>query len=557
MNITAVCECGRHKDIKRRDGEAMNKWGRTVGLAAALLILFSSAARAEDACNIAAPTAEGPVIGAAVPGMPVCAYKGIPYAAPPVGNLRWQAPQPAPKRGDTLKALEYGPRCMQSGFLSARNRKEEKPSSEDCLYLNIWKPNKGGKFPVMVWIHGGGLMNGAGSEGMYHGDRLATQKGVILVTINYRLTIFGFLSLPELSREDPNGSSGNYGMLDQIAAIKWVHDNIAAFGGDPENVTIFGESAGGWSVCNLLASPLAAGLFQRGIIQSGGCDATKTVEEGYADGKLFLRKTRCSEKNTVACLRALPPERLLQIAGGITSTFTGQIKFIWLPKEDGRTLKETPIEAIRNGRYNKVPIMVGTNLDEIKLMTMMTPGIRLMPRLADNWYVKKNFGKEALVAIKKYYPYKKYSRPTDAIIDALGDIGLVCKCWDGAEAAAAYGPPVYYYRFDYSAHRLPKMLAAGHSTEIPLVFGNLDRSLGKLIYSSAQAERAQKLVEAMMSYWTNFAKKGDPNGQGLMNWPRYDTASRQRMYFNLPMRIGPTDNIEKCEFWRSKNIKLK
>lgn len=536
----------------------MSKFGKTVGLAAILLIAFISAAYAEDTCIAPAPTAEGPVTGQAVDGAPVCVYKGIPFAAPPVANLRWRAPEPALKRNDTLQAVRFGPRCMQTGIAGgARDRKQEPPMSEDCLCLNIWRPQKSGKFPVMVWIHGGGLMNGSGAEPVYWGDRLVARKDVVLVTINYRLAVFGFLSLPELSNEDSNSSSGNYGMQDQIAALKWVHDNIAAFGGDPQNVTIFGESAGGWSVCNLLASPLAAGLFQRSIIQSGGCDATKTIEEGFADGKGYAAKTGCSGENILTCLRSTPPQTLLKLSGSITSSFTSEIKFIWLPKEDGKVLKKTPIEAIREGVYNKVPVMVGSNRDEGKLMTMALPGIRKMPRVMNDWYVRNTYGKDALIAIKRMYPYEKYSRPTDAIIDAFGDVGLGCKCYDGAEAAAAYPPPVFYYRFDYHDHRAAEMLAAGHATEIPLIFGNLDRSLGKLIYSSAQAKRAQKLANAMMSYWTNFARNGDPNESGLMSWPRYDTQSRQRMYFDLPMRVRTSDNIEKCEFWRSKNIRLK
>jgi len=284
--------------------------GLGIGLALALIFIGPRSLMAAELCSVPVTTTEGPVSG--IPESESCAYKGVPYAAAPVGALRFRPPAPAPARAEVFVADEFSPWCMQSfhvGILD-RNLLSIKVS-EDCLYLNIWRPQKSGRFPVMFFMHGGGLLVNSGATGMYEGEHLSSTQDVVVVTINYRLGAFGFLSLPELSAEDPNGGSGNYGLLDQIAALTWVRDNVAAFGGDPDNVTIFGESAGGWSVCNMLVSPLARGLFHRAILQSGGCDSTRTVDEGYADGRSFTEYVGCSGPDVATCLRDLPADKLL------------------------------------------------------------------------------------------------------------------------------------------------------------------------------------------------------------------------------------------------------
>ena len=536
----------------------MNKFYRITRFAIIGSVFMFSAVYAEDICREPVSTAQGLVVGASVDGLPVCAYKGVPYAAPPVGNMRWRAPQPPPQRKDVLTATAFSPKCAQAKSFLDRFEDKKTIRSEDCLYLNVWRPKKSGKYPVMVWIHGGGLVMGKGSSDLYWGDRMAAQKDVVVVTINYRLSVFGFLALPALSAEDANGSSGNYGLQDQIEALKWVRENIAAFGGDPANVTIFGESAGGWSVCNILASPLAEGLFHRAVMESGGCDATKTVQEGYADGETFLKRFKCSKDDVLSCLRFKSAQEILKGEGGIPeNVLTGPVKFVWLPKEDGRVLKETPIEALRNGRYNKTPLIVSSNRDEIKLLVMTMPGIRHAPKCVYKLYVRKVYGDETLKSIERLYPYKNYGRSTDAILDALGDMNLGCKCFDAAEAARVFDQPVYYCRFDYDDHKYPHYLGAGHSVEIPFVFGSLDRSLGKFILSKKDAIKARPLSDAMMSYWTNFAKAGNPNAHGLLEWPVYKLPTRGRMIFDLPMRVENANNVEKCEYWRTQNIKLK
>lgn len=526
-----------------------------------LVLLFYSVAFAQDICEEPVETSEGVVVGKSVRGEDACAYLGIPYAAPPVGTLRWRAPQPPVRRKEVYQALNYGFRCMQAPLPGLNEEADEPGTAEDCLYLNIWRPKKEGKYPVMVWIHGGGLINGSGSQSLYRGERLASRKDVVLVTINYRLTVFGFLALPEMAKESSDSSIGNFGLLDQIAALKWVRQNIASFGGDPNNVTIFGESAGGWSVCNLMASPLASGLFHRAIIESGGCDATKTVEEGFEDSRKFAAKAGCEGENALKCLRKLPPKKLLEHAGNLSemvrNAVGGRIKFTWLPVEDGIVLKNTPIESIRKGEYNRVPLIVGSNKEEGKLFVMMFPGLRLLPKFGCNQYVKGAFGKEALQDFEKFYPYRNYKRPLDAILDAMGDIGLGCKNFEAAEATTSGGGKVFYYRFDYNNHRLPHYLGSAHGSEIPFVFGWLDFSVGKILFSAKQAKNAQPLADAMMSYWTNFARTGDPNGEGLPSWLNYDPATRQRMYFDIPMHMATADNVEKCTYWASKNIRVK
>jgi len=520
-------------------------------------VVLSAPAWAE-VCQDQVKTDQGLILGRSEGRPAVCAFKGIPYAAPPVGEFRWRPPEPAPARKGVLEAYAFGPQCIQQG--SGTGLPEPGPlpvRSEDCLSLNIWRPMQSGIFPVMVWIHGGSLTAGSGSETLYQGDRLAGRQQVVVVTINYRLGFFGFLAHPALSQEDPQGSSGNYGLLDQIAALNWVKQNIMSFGGDPNNVTIFGESAGGWSVCNLLASPLAEGLFQRAIIESGGCDTTKTLEAGYQDGEKFAADLGCAGGDVLACLRGQSPDRIYSALEQAEkkrkkSAFSLEaVKFTWVPHVDGWALKETPISAIRKGRFNRVPLMVGSNRDEFKLFTIMVPGIREMPRPIFRKLYIKAFGEAAMKRTEELYPYGQYHRPLDAILDALGDMALGCKCFEAAEAASS-AAPVYYYRFDYKKHLLPDMVGAAHGLEIPFIFDNLDRFPARYFLTRGQTKKARPLSDLMMKSWANFARGGNPNQEGLPVWPQYTSETRPRMIFDLPPRVEPADNAGKCEFWRGQ-----
>jgi para-nitrobenzyl esterase len=533
-------------------------------LAAAVFILLVLPFSAEaGVCDEKVETAEGPVIGKSVKGLSVCAYKGIPYAAAPVADLRWKPPQPAPARASVLEAFEFGPRCVSPGSGSGVPAGMLPETDEDCLSLNVWRPTKSGVFPVMFWIHGGGLDTGTAAEPLYRGERLAAAEDVVVVSINYRLNYYGFLAHPGLSEEDPDGSSGNYGVLDQIAGLEWVRDNIESFGGDPGNVTIFGESAGGWSVCNLLASPPAKGLFHKAVIESGGCDTVKGLEDGFKDGEEFAADLGCAGPEALSCMRSMTPDdmaKALKKAGRQRKKEQGgggllDFSFKWVPKIDGHVFKETPIEALRSGRFNRVPVMSGSNRDEVKLFTLMVPGIRLAPKSLVKSFIGSGFGEDVLAGIERHYPWRDYRRPADAVIDALGDMALGCKCFEAAEAAAAH-QPTYYYRFDYDRHALPHLVGAPHGIEIPFVLGNLDRPPVSWLLTRGQTKKAEGLSEDMMRYWANFARTGDPNGPGLKQWPVYDTNQRMRMFFDDPIRVERTDNVDKCEFWEEQNFSL-
>ncbi len=530
-----------------------------------MAVMALAAPALADVCTDAVPTAEGKVLGRANAKLAVCEYKGIPYAADPVGELRWKAPQRPAERAAALDAFEFGHRCISPGSGSGAPSSMLPAMGEDCLNLNVWRPAKSGSFPVMVWIHGGSLQTGSGAEPLYDGAHLAAGQDVVVVTINYRLNYYGFLAHPGLSAEDPDHSSGNYGLLDQIAALKWVKENIANFGGDAATVTIFGESAGGWSVCNLLASPLAAGLFQRAVIESGGCDAVTSMEKGLKAGEEFARKLGCPGDD-VACMRKLSPDQIAEslkkageaerkeLKGNKKDLFSVDAhKEEWIPHVDGWALKQVPVDALRSGEYNRVPLMVGTNRDEFKLFTIAVPGAREIPKRTLEKYYGKAFGQDALKRTEELYPWSAYRRPADAIFDALGDMALGCKCYDGAMAAAQY-TPVYYYRFDYDKHLAPHLIGAAHGVEIPFVFDNLDAFPVSILLASWQKKSAAQLSGIMMKYWANFARTGDPNGQGLTQWPAFTPDQQLRMYLDLPLRVAPTDNVEKCEFWEKQGF---
>lgn len=526
------------------------------GMAGKIVVVFlflTFKAAAGDICTEPVSTGQGAVTGA-VSGEGVCVYKGIPYAAPPVGELRWKVPQDALSRNGTYAALEFSPECAQQelGFTMAAN-KSEVLRSEDCLGLNIWRPAKSGTFPVMFWIHGGALIIGSGSGRTYWGENLAGKKDVVVVTINYRLGPFGFLSHREFADEDPNHSSGNYGLLDQVKALEWVQNNIANFGGDPGNVTIFGESAGGWSVCNLLASPRAQGLFDKAIIESGGCDSTLSAEESFKLGDDFAARLECGGAGALSCMRGKSTGEVLEAMPGVLSGLRnkGETMFSFVPNSDGWALKETPIKALESGNYNNVPLMIGTNRDEFKFFTFAIPGVRALPRRTIEKVAASQYDFEG-EKYRSLYPSRQYRLPADAAIDAIGDAVLGCKCFEAAEAAAKHQTAIYYYRFDYDDSKYPHRMGAGHALEIPFVFGNMENARGNKLYSVQQLERAMPLSETMMNYWTNFAKTGDPKGPGLAEWPAYNTDERKRMYLDLPSRVGTTDNIEKCKYWKER-----
>jgi para-nitrobenzyl esterase len=449
----------------------------------------------------------------------VRAFKGIPYAAPPVGALRWQAPQPAAAWTGVRKADAFGPRCPQVKVWDDIVFRDE--MSEDCLVLNVWTPADAQKLPVMVWIHGGGFVAGSGSEPRQDGERLAG-KGVVVVSLNYRMGVFGFLSHPELTKESPRRASGNYGMQDQVAALQWVKANIAAFGGDPGSVTIFGESAGSFAVSALMASPAAKGLFHRVIGESGAFFtagdqtlAPKPLAESEQAGLKLAERLAAKD---LAALRAMSVDDLLKATTG-----EGGLRFG--PNLDGIILTEPAYATFKGGRQNDVPLLAGWNEDEIRAAVTLNPVKPTPQTFADE--AKRRFGAQA-DAILRAYPARSDAEALESAASLTSDLFIGYATWKWIEMQARHGKaPVYAYSFDrdiplpkdHKVNGVPvssKDIGARHAGEIEYVFGALD-SLPAVPWEDAD----RRLSELMMTYWTNFARKGDPNGPGLPPWPRY------------------------------------
>ncbi|HUT54227.1 MAG TPA: carboxylesterase/lipase family protein [bacterium] len=518
------------------------------GTAAIFLLVFSVFPVHADelTCSNVIETLHGSVSGmdAETPG--VCAWLGIPYAAAPVGERRWRRPEKAEKWSGTLHADHYGSECVQLGALARGGRGKPK-GSEDCLYLNVWRPEKSGVLPVMVWIHGGSLMMGSGSSAMYAGDVLAAKEDVVVVTINYRLGVMGFLADEDFQKEDAAGSVGGYGMMDQIAALTWVRDNIAAFGGDPENVTIFGESAGGWSVCNLMASPAAAGLFQRAIQESGGCNRTLTVEQGFTYGRELAAALGCKGPGAAECLRSKTAKEVMASAPWDATGRTSPFK----PHEDGYLLKKMPIDHLRDGDYNHVPYLAGSNRDEYKIFLLLERDARNMDEKEYEARVRKEKGKYADEFLAAY-PAAAFGSPGEAYVTMDGDRNPGCGAHDAVDAISRWQNDVYYYRFDFDDVPLGSTTGAFHALEVPFVFGTYDRGMVRTILGRKGVGLAAPVSAAMMDYWGNFAKQGDPNGPGLPEWPAYEGGERRRMVFDTegPKVISePAEQFQRCELW--------
>lgn len=446
----------------------------------------------------------------------VHAFLGIPYAQPPVGDLRWKQPLPTANWKGVRKATEFGAHCMQGNVFGDMTFRDA-GGSEDCLTLNVWVPAKpsSAKLPVMVWIYGGGFVAGTTSEGRQDGTYLA-QQGVIVVSMNYRLGVFGFLVHPELAKESGRDAAGNYGLLDQLLALHWVHDNIASFGGDPGNVTIFGESAGSFSVCAQMASPLAKGLFQKAIGESGAAFSRSGLSfdpmsvRAEKDAKLISEKLRV---HTLAELRALPAQKILDAF--IPPQSRG---FDFGPDIDGYFLPE-PVPAIfAAGKQNDVPLLAGWNHDEGSFeIASQKPTAESMKATAE-----KDFGDKAAEFLR-LYPADTEEHMLRSAEDYAGDKFIALSTWDWLESQSKTGKqPIYRYRFDMappSSDPKAPNTNAYHSAEIEYVFGQLDSKAGV-----PWRPEDRQLSEQMRKYWTNFAKSGDPNGPGLPKWPTYTAA---------------------------------
>jgi para-nitrobenzyl esterase len=467
--------------------------------ATAVIVVCAVGAAAADTALAPVRIDSGLVAGTTRDG--INRYFGIPYAAPPVANLRWQAPQPAKPWTGVRKADAFGPVCRQTVDWI------KEPQSEDCLSLNIWAPAKPGKYPVMVWIHGGGFHGGSGSQmGPDAGNGIVAHD-VILVSINYRLGVLGFFAHPELSAESPDKGSGNQGILDQIAALKWVQKNIAAFGGDPGNVTIFGESAGGSSVALLTMSPKAKGLFHRAIAESGTADGLEPKAAAEKRGADFAK---AQGAGTLADLRKKDVETL--------------IRQPWqnFVNNDGAALPADMAAVYQSGAYNRVPMMTGWNADEgVDLVSEFFGSKTITPALY-NAAVEKLVGPQLAVQIRKIYPGNTDAEAGTSAMHLVTDImGFSAYRWSGLHAARK-SEPVYTYFYVHSPADPVTPCGygckAGHGAEIRFVFDQL--ALDKRAWTADDKMMADRLVR----YWTNFAKTGNPNGDGLPKWQTFDGA---------------------------------
>jgi para-nitrobenzyl esterase len=513
---------------------------RSAAFVLASLFLFAGTLLAEPV-RIDSGLIEGEVLDA-VSGLRV--YRGIPYAAPPVGELRWRAPEPPPSWEGVRAAKTFGAICPQPPLLAAMMGVALPDSGEDCLFLNVWTaaPSPDSrlpvKLPVMVWIHGGGLTMGWSQQSVYDGAALAS-RGVVLVSINYRLGPLGFLSLPELSRESSGGGSGNYGFLDQVAALRWVQRNIAAFGGDPANVTIFGESAGGTSVYTLLAAAGTEGLFHRAIAESPWItesniapleEATPFGASAEATGEQWAARIVGEGGDTsLTALRQIPASQIIAKTG---ASFRALIAI------DGKFMTEHSERAFREGSPRKVPVIAGTNADE---GTMFANMLGYANADAYRKGLRETYGDHA-DAVFALYPTAAEGKLADTLNRYLTDAWFLRATRGMLLGMAKIGAPAYQYHFTRRNRARPEW-GAHHAAELGYVFNNPGGIGGPAVEWD---EIDRQLGDAMIRYWVQFAKTGDPNADGLPQWPRFDAATESYLEFGDQIRHGSNLCAERC-----------
>jgi para-nitrobenzyl esterase len=497
-----------------------------------LAVVVAAAPWMSVSAGTTAKVEQGVLQGTKEDGLTV--YRGIPFAAPPVGDRRWRAPQPAAKWTGVRPADKFAPQCVQGGFGPPPNGGKPPAMSEDCLYLNVWTPARSAsdRIPVLVWIYGGGFNGGATSIPTYSGEVLA-RKGVVLASIAYRVGSLGFLAHPELSAESPEHVSGNYGLLDMIAALQWIRKNIAAFGGDPHKVTIFGESAGGIAVSMLCASPLAKGLFDGAVSESGGSfgpprsagapgENMRKLADAERAGALLARTAGAA---SLADLRKLPADKILATTRGLA----------W-PIIDGWVIPNDQYTLYAAKQFNDVPVLIGYNSDE---------GASFSHDRTPREYMEGVHKRYAGFAdsLLKAYPVGETAVPKTAR-DLSRDAAFGWHTWVWAELQSKLGKSkVFYYYFDQHpeppANSPQPDLGAPHGREVAYVFGHLNE-----LHNEQPTEADRAISDAMSTYWTNFAKYVDPNGKGMPNWPEFSHQSPELMYFAGTPHTGPVPNEE-------------
>ena len=493
------------------------------------------------AVGIASPlnvtTAQGKVAGKMMDSGKVQAFVGLPYAAPPVGQLRWKAPEPPAKWKGVRDATKFGARCEQWPTWADYIFQDAGPS-EDCLYLNVYAPASAtakSRLPVMFWIHGGGYTAGAGSEPRYTSAALP-EHGVVLVTINYRLGVFGFLASTDLANEN-GGAAGNYGLMDMVAALQWVKTNIAAFGGDPQNVTIFGESAGSFAVSTLMAAPAAKGLFNKAIGESGAAfGETLAVDPLAPRAKRDQEWARSLGAQDLASLRAMPADAVLDAARKKGVGY-------FAPVIDGKFVTGDISRTYAAGLQAHVPLLAGWNRDE-------RAGTLSKDMTAGKWkaYAAEHYGRRAEEFLKAL-PARSDEEAVRSADDLTTASFIAFGAWQWIEAHAHTGnSAVYRYRFELPAtpsEMHPEGKYAWHSDELEYVFSTLDTRRG-----ATWRPEDRQLSDEMVRYWTNFARTGDPNGGGLAHFPRYDKDG-QILHLDKVLTYGPDAKQDQMEFLES------
>ncbi|OYU83355.1 MAG: hypothetical protein CFE24_11665 [Flavobacterium sp. BFFFF2] len=478
-------------------------------------------------------------------------FLGIPYAKPPVGDLRWKAPQNPNAWQGILATNSYAPVCPQKAFTQTGTAGVVM-GNEDCLYLNVWSPQltTTANLPVLVFIHGGGNQQGSAQEvnfgtNMYESTRMSSRGNVVVVTIQYRLGPLGFLAHPGLEAENTSGFSGNYAVLDQILALKWVQQNIAQFGGDPTKVMVFGESAGGLNVANLLVSPLAANLFQRAGIQSAG-PSIQTYAQGTTKGVSFVDSftTTGTDVEKVAFMRTVSSDDL--VANETAPLSGGTVGRNWLPVIDGSTFLNLPAAQIQTGNYNKVPVLLGSNADEMSLSVpqTVTPGMVTL--------LKSSLVPTALLPqANLLYPSGSTNDEAKAsYVGILSDSQFTVAARRTAQCLSLnQTQPVWRYFFSFK-HTLAALATYGsyHGMELFYIFNNWENTT----YGSGSLFRPAdgQMQDLMLQYWVNFAATGNPNGSNLLNWPAYNGASDPYMELNTPCNGSQTGvRTAQCNLW--------
>ena len=486
----------------------------------------------------------GKVMGGPGRDPAITVFKGIPYAAPPVGALRWRPPQPVAPWSGVKAARALAPACI------GRNFGAFGAMSEDCLYLNVWTPasDRKARLPVLLWIHGGGFQGGSGYHPSYDGEAFAKQ-GVVVVSFNYRVGLFGFLAHPDLTKESAAQASGNYGLLDQVAAIKWVQRNIAQFGGDPKKVTIAGESAGSYSVSALTASPMVRGMFRAAIAESGAYmgpkpDSMRSLARAEAQGQDFAKAQGAAG---IADLRAMSADQLMKAVEKMPDFFGFQ------PCVDGLFLKEPVFQTYARHQQAKVPILIGSNTDEGAFL--LPPKRASLAALQAQ--ISKTYGAKA-GQVAAAYPMASPDDVLRAELNLAADDGFNYPMWKWASMHGQDGLPVYYYLFGRVLPSLPgqsykdiprEKIGAFHGDEVPYVFGNL-KLVNSALDGAPRAGRWEQvdfaLSDAMLHYWANFVKTLDPNGDDLPRWSRYGDGAALMRFFN-GVQLRADDRISRMQ----------